>query len=99
MCSNLIVGEVICDARIDENGDGLLFKKSSNFHRMRVGVVGQRVHYVVGKLGLFLCGFIFGFKARWSAHAEFDEKDRIFSAMRLSKASNLALMASSDSTM
>ncbi|RWV80242.1 hypothetical protein BHE74_00046619 [Ensete ventricosum] len=67
MSSDLVVEEVICDARIDENGDGLLFKKSSNFHRLRVGVAGQRVHYIVGRLGLFLYGFIFGFEAlfRW----------------------------------
>ncbi|RWW58355.1 hypothetical protein BHE74_00034826 [Ensete ventricosum] len=68
-CSNLAVEEVICVALIDENGDRLLFKKSSNFHRLRVGVVGQRVHCVVGRLGLFLRGFIFGFEAffKWFA--------------------------------
>ncbi|RWW05074.1 hypothetical protein GW17_00031672 [Ensete ventricosum] len=68
-CSNLAVEEVICATHIDENGDRLLFKKSSNFHRLRVGVAGQRVHCVVGRLGLFLRGFIFGFEAffRWFA--------------------------------
>ncbi|RRT72033.1 hypothetical protein B296_00006698 [Ensete ventricosum] len=80
MCSNLAVKEVICATRIDENGDGLLFKKSSNFHHLWVGVAGQRVCCVVGQLGLFLCGFIFSFsllrflRARWSIHAEFAEK-------------------------
>ncbi|RRT74884.1 hypothetical protein B296_00008376 [Ensete ventricosum] len=68
-CNNLAVEEFICVALIDENGDRLLFKKSSNFHRLRVGVVGQRVHCVVGRLGLFLRGFIFGFEAffKWFA--------------------------------
>ncbi|RRT53222.1 hypothetical protein B296_00010320, partial [Ensete ventricosum] len=67
--NDLVVEEVICAARIDENGDRLLFKKSSNFHRLRVGVAGQRVHCLVGRLGLFLYGFIFGFEAfiRWLA--------------------------------
>ncbi|RWW44828.1 hypothetical protein BHE74_00049376 [Ensete ventricosum] len=68
-CSNLVVKEVIYAARIDENGDQLLFKKSSNFHRLWVGVAGQRVHCVVSRLGLFLHGLIFGFEAffRWFA--------------------------------
>ncbi|RZS19832.1 hypothetical protein BHM03_00052267 [Ensete ventricosum] len=66
-CSDLTVEEVIYAVHIDENGDGLLFKKSSNFHSLRVQVAGQRVHYVVGRLGLFLYGFIFGFEPffRW----------------------------------
>ncbi|RWW49602.1 hypothetical protein BHE74_00044204 [Ensete ventricosum] len=68
-CSDLVVEEVICATRIDENGDRLLFRKSSNFHRLRVRVAGQRVHCVVSRLGLFLHGFIFGFEAffRWFA--------------------------------
>ncbi|RRT37718.1 hypothetical protein B296_00031941 [Ensete ventricosum] len=61
-CNNLAVEEVIGAARIYKNGDGLLFKESSNFHRLRVGVTGQRVHYMVGRLGLFLRGFIFEFE-------------------------------------
>ncbi|RRT70407.1 hypothetical protein B296_00027356 [Ensete ventricosum] len=66
MCSDLAVEEVICAARANKNSDGLLFKKSSNFH-LQVGVADQRVHYVVSRLGLFLHGFIFKFKAffRW----------------------------------
>ncbi|RWW88504.1 hypothetical protein BHE74_00002618 [Ensete ventricosum] len=69
MCSNLTIEEVICVFRVDENGDGLLLQKSSNFHRLRVGVAGQHVHYVVGRLGLFLRGFFFSFEAffRWFA--------------------------------
>ncbi|RRT64328.1 hypothetical protein B296_00018855 [Ensete ventricosum] len=39
-CSNLAVEEVIGIAHIHRNGDGLLFKESSNFHRLRVGVAG-----------------------------------------------------------
>ncbi|RRT64046.1 hypothetical protein B296_00006920 [Ensete ventricosum] len=62
-CSDLAVEEVICAARIDENGDELLFKKSSNFHSLWVGVVGQHVHYVVGRLGLILHGFIFSLRS------------------------------------
>ncbi|RZR78451.1 hypothetical protein BHM03_00003803 [Ensete ventricosum] len=58
MCSNLAV-EVICAACIDENGDWLLFNKSSNFHCLRVGVTNQRMHCIVSQLGLFLRGFIF----------------------------------------
>ncbi|RZS14095.1 hypothetical protein BHM03_00045775, partial [Ensete ventricosum] len=58
-CSDLAVEEVICAAHIDENDDRLLFKKSSNFHLLRVGVVGQHVHCVVGRLGLFPHSFIF----------------------------------------
>ncbi|RWW89787.1 hypothetical protein BHE74_00001179 [Ensete ventricosum] len=67
MCSDFTIEEVICAAYIDENGDRLLFKKSSNFHRMWVGVAGQCMHCVVCRLGLFLYGFIFGFEAffRW----------------------------------
>ncbi|RRT67952.1 hypothetical protein B296_00025927 [Ensete ventricosum] len=67
MCNDLAVEEVIYAARIDENGDQLLFKKPSNFYHLRVGVAGQRVHCVVGRLGLFLHGFIFGFEVffRW----------------------------------
>ncbi|RRT61003.1 hypothetical protein B296_00039571, partial [Ensete ventricosum] len=66
-CSDLAVEEVICATCIDENGDRLLFKKSTNFHRMRVGVASQRMHYVVDRLELFLRGFIFRFEAflRW----------------------------------
>ncbi|RZS24158.1 hypothetical protein BHM03_00057194 [Ensete ventricosum] len=62
MCSNLTVEEVIYAAYVDENGDGLLFQKSSNFHRQWVGVAGQCVHRVVDRLGLFLYGFFFRFK-------------------------------------
>ncbi|RWV97561.1 hypothetical protein GW17_00039641 [Ensete ventricosum] len=67
MCSNLTIDEVICTACVDENGDGLLLQKSSNFHRLRVRVASQRVHCIVGRLGLFLHGFLFGFEAffRW----------------------------------
>ncbi|RZS11122.1 hypothetical protein BHM03_00042444 [Ensete ventricosum] len=66
-CSNLVVEEVICAAHIYENGDGLLLKESSNFHCLRVGVAGQRMHWRVGRLGLFLRSFIFEFKVffRW----------------------------------
>ncbi|RRT38070.1 hypothetical protein B296_00041340 [Ensete ventricosum] len=66
-CSNLVVEEVIYAARIDENDDQLLFKKSSNFHRLRVRVADQHVHCVICRLGLFLRGIIFGFEAffRW----------------------------------
>ncbi|RZS05413.1 hypothetical protein BHM03_00035926 [Ensete ventricosum] len=32
------------------------------FHRLQVGVIGQRMHYIVGRVGLFLCGFIFKFE-------------------------------------
>ncbi|RWW03697.1 hypothetical protein GW17_00033123 [Ensete ventricosum] len=41
--------------------------KSFNFYRLRVGVVGQCVHCVVGRLALFLHGFFFRFKGvfRW----------------------------------
>ncbi|RZS16661.1 hypothetical protein BHM03_00048689 [Ensete ventricosum] len=63
MCSDLAVEEVICVAHIDENGDRLMFKKSSNFHRLRVVVADQRVHCVVYRLGLFHHGFIFRFEA------------------------------------
>ncbi|RRT85770.1 hypothetical protein B296_00000295 [Ensete ventricosum] len=52
MCSKIVVEEVIYVAHIDENGDGLLFKKSSNFLRLWVGVTGQRMHCIVGRLGL-----------------------------------------------
>ncbi|RWV81435.1 hypothetical protein GW17_00057146 [Ensete ventricosum] len=62
MYSNHIVEEVICAACVDENDDGLLFQKSSNFHRLRVVVAGQCVHCVVGRLGLFLYVFFFRFK-------------------------------------
>ncbi|RZS25914.1 hypothetical protein BHM03_00059189 [Ensete ventricosum] len=62
MCNNLTIEEVICAARVNENDDGLLFQKSSNFHRPRVGVAGHCVHCVVGRLGLFLYGFFFRFK-------------------------------------
>ncbi|RWW17139.1 hypothetical protein BHE74_00049807 [Ensete ventricosum] len=61
--NNLIVEEVIGAARIYKNDYGLLFKESSNFHRLRVGVAGQHVHCMVGRLGLFLHDFIFGFEA------------------------------------
>ncbi|RWW08137.1 hypothetical protein GW17_00028447 [Ensete ventricosum] len=66
-CNNLAVEEVISAARIYKNGDGLLFKESSNFHRLQVGVTGQHVHCIIGRLGLFLCGFIFEFEVffRW----------------------------------
>ncbi|RRT34843.1 hypothetical protein B296_00051341, partial [Ensete ventricosum] len=68
-CSNLAVEEVIGATHIYKNGDGLMFKESSNFHRLRVGVAGQRVHCIVDRLGLFLRGFIFEFEAffRWFA--------------------------------
>ncbi|RWW37373.1 hypothetical protein BHE74_00057527, partial [Ensete ventricosum] len=127
-CSDLAIKKVICATRIDENGDGLLFKKSSNFHCLRVGVVGQRVHCVVDRLGLFLHGFIFGFNAffrwvtvlilYWFNHEKSARFAKMFSApctgarmavegaegfgmagrgaTLLSKASNLALIASSD---
>ncbi|RWW50797.1 hypothetical protein BHE74_00042919, partial [Ensete ventricosum] len=62
MCNNLTIEEVIYVACVDENGDGLLFQKSSNFHRLRVGVAGQCVNYVVGHLRFFLHGFFFRFK-------------------------------------
>ncbi|RWW14397.1 hypothetical protein GW17_00021835 [Ensete ventricosum] len=54
-CSDLTVEEVIYAVHIDENGDGLLFKKSSNFHSLRVQVAGQRVHYVVGREIVYPC--------------------------------------------
>ncbi|RWW38200.1 hypothetical protein BHE74_00056583 [Ensete ventricosum] len=92
MCSDLAVEEVICAAYIDENGDQLLFKKSSNFHRLRVGVADQHVHCVVGRLGLFLYGFIFRFAAffrwftvlilYWFNHEELDLLAVVFSAPR-----------------
>ncbi|RWV78003.1 hypothetical protein GW17_00061097, partial [Ensete ventricosum] len=67
MCSNLTVEEVIGATRIYKNGDELLFKESSNFHCLRVGVADQRIHWIVDRLGLFLHDFIFKFKAffRW----------------------------------
>ncbi|RWW42799.1 hypothetical protein BHE74_00051613 [Ensete ventricosum] len=67
MCNDLTIEEIIYAACIDENGDRLQFKKSSNFHRLQIGVAGQPVHCVVDRLGLFLHGFIFGFNAlfRW----------------------------------
>ncbi|RWV92896.1 hypothetical protein GW17_00044686 [Ensete ventricosum] len=67
--SNLTIEEVICAARINKNGDGLLFQKSSNFHGLRVGVAGQCVHCVVGRLGLFLHGFPLKFEVffKWFA--------------------------------
>ncbi|RWW68918.1 hypothetical protein BHE74_00023523 [Ensete ventricosum] len=45
----------------------LLFKESSNFHRLRVGVTDQRMHYIVSRFGLFLRSFIFEFEVffRW----------------------------------
>ncbi|RZS14264.1 hypothetical protein BHM03_00045926 [Ensete ventricosum] len=66
-CSNLAVEDIIYVTHIDENDDGLLFKKSSNFHCLWVGVGGQCVHCIAGWLGLFLRGFIFAFEAffRW----------------------------------
>ncbi|RRT41664.1 hypothetical protein B296_00052948 [Ensete ventricosum] len=66
-CSNLAVKKVIGVAHIYKNGDGLLFKESSNFHCLRVGVTGQCMHCIVGWLGLFLRGFIFEFEVflRW----------------------------------
>ncbi|RWV99740.1 hypothetical protein BHE74_00004128 [Ensete ventricosum] len=66
-CSNFTIEEVICAAHVEENGDGLLFQKSSNFHHLRVGVAGQCVHCVVGRLGIFLYGFFFMFQGffRW----------------------------------
>ncbi|RRT79446.1 hypothetical protein B296_00001589 [Ensete ventricosum] len=67
--SDLIVEEVICATHIKENDDGLLFKKSFNFHLLRVGVAGQGMHCIVDRLGHFLRGFIFRFEAffRWFA--------------------------------
>ncbi|RWV77311.1 hypothetical protein GW17_00061878 [Ensete ventricosum] len=87
MCSNLTIAEVICAVCVDENGDGLLLQKSSNFHYLRVGVAGQRVHCVVGRLVLFLCGFFFDFEAffRWFAvlilHRFNHEKPALFAVM------------------
>ncbi|RWV79232.1 hypothetical protein GW17_00059671, partial [Ensete ventricosum] len=57
-CSNLVVEKVIGATRNYKNDDALLFKESSNSHRLRVRVTDQRVHYIIGKLGLFLRGFI-----------------------------------------
>ncbi|RZS10863.1 hypothetical protein BHM03_00042137 [Ensete ventricosum] len=62
MCSSLAIEEVIGVARIYKNSDGLLFKESSNFHFLWVGVIGQHMHCIVGRLGLFLHGFIFEFE-------------------------------------
>ncbi|RWW28560.1 hypothetical protein GW17_00006957 [Ensete ventricosum] len=63
---NLDVKEVLCDNRIYENGDGLLFKVSSNFHHLWVGVINQRMHCIIGRLGLFLHGiFEFNVFFRW----------------------------------
>ncbi|RWW12924.1 hypothetical protein GW17_00023389 [Ensete ventricosum] len=57
MCNNLAIEKVIHAAH----------KESSNFHHLRDGVIGQRVHFIVGQLGLFIYGFIFKFKIffRW----------------------------------
>ncbi|RRT48780.1 hypothetical protein B296_00050174 [Ensete ventricosum] len=68
MCINLDAKKVICVARIYENGDELLFKESSNFHRLQVGVTGQHVHCIVGQLGLFLCSFIFEFEVFFACY-------------------------------
>ncbi|RWW40604.1 hypothetical protein BHE74_00053966 [Ensete ventricosum] len=38
--SNLAIHEVINTSGVNENGDWLLFKKSSHFHRLRVRMVG-----------------------------------------------------------
>ncbi|RWV80869.1 hypothetical protein GW17_00057786, partial [Ensete ventricosum] len=66
-CNNLAVEKVISADHIYKNGDWLLFKESSNFLRLRVGVTGQRMHCIVGGLGLFLHGFIFELEVffRW----------------------------------
>ncbi|RRT73688.1 hypothetical protein B296_00001233 [Ensete ventricosum] len=66
-CNNLAVENVISVAHLYKNGDGLLFKESSNFHRLRVRVSGQHKHCIVILLGLFLYGFIFEFEVlfRW----------------------------------
>ncbi|RWW42392.1 hypothetical protein BHE74_00052060, partial [Ensete ventricosum] len=66
-CNNIAIEKVIGVARIYKNGDGLLFKESSNYQRLRVGVTGQRVHCIVSRLGLFLRDFIFEFEVffRW----------------------------------
>ncbi|RWW60693.1 hypothetical protein BHE74_00032291 [Ensete ventricosum] len=66
-CSNLAIEKVIDAAYIYKNGNGLLFKESSNIHRLRFGVTGQCVHCIVSRLGLFLHGFIVEFKVffRW----------------------------------
>ncbi|RZS25511.1 hypothetical protein BHM03_00058718 [Ensete ventricosum] len=86
-CNNLAVEEVIGATHIYKNGDVLLFKESSNFHHLWVGVAGQRVLCIVSRLGLFLRGFIFGFEALfrlvvvlilyWSNH----EEPTLFAAM------------------
>ncbi|RRT35396.1 hypothetical protein B296_00020454 [Ensete ventricosum] len=74
MCSNLAFEKVIGVARIYNNGDGLMFKESSNFHLLWVGVTGQHMHYIVGRLGLFLFGFIFKFEVifKWYGNASID---------------------------
>ncbi|RWW48014.1 hypothetical protein BHE74_00045956 [Ensete ventricosum] len=71
-CSNLAVEKVIGATRIYKNSDGLLFKEFSNFHCLWVGVSGQRMHCIVGRLGLFLHGFIFEFEVlfRWYERTE-----------------------------
>ncbi|RRT82226.1 hypothetical protein B296_00006404 [Ensete ventricosum] len=48
-CSNLAIKEVICAARIYENGDGLLLEKSSYFHRLRVRVEGVEGFGIAGR--------------------------------------------------
>ncbi|RWV85519.1 hypothetical protein GW17_00052681 [Ensete ventricosum] len=39
---------------IDEDGDWLLFKKSSHFHRLRVRVAGKSMHRKICRLLFFL---------------------------------------------
>ncbi|RWW54900.1 hypothetical protein BHE74_00038492, partial [Ensete ventricosum] len=78
-CSNLAIEEVIGVGCIYKNGDGLLFKESSNFHNRRVIVTGH----------LFLCGFIFKFEVffRWYdiliLYGFDDEEPPLFAAMFL----------------
>ncbi|RWW59574.1 hypothetical protein BHE74_00033482, partial [Ensete ventricosum] len=88
-CNNLAIEKAIGAAHIYKNGDGLLFKESSNFHCLQVGVIDQHVHCIVSRLGLFLHGFIFEFEVffRWYDVVILywfdDEEPPLFAAMFL----------------
>ncbi|RWV94839.1 hypothetical protein GW17_00042585 [Ensete ventricosum] len=66
MSSNLAVEKIICVAHVYENGDGLLLEKAAHFYRLRVRVANYCVHHEVSRMRLFLCNFLFGFKALFS---------------------------------
>ncbi|RWW06344.1 hypothetical protein GW17_00030338 [Ensete ventricosum] len=86
-CNNLAVEKVIDTTHIYKNSDGLLFKESSNFHHLQVGVIGECVHCIVGRLGLFLRGFIFKFEVFFKWYGVLilywfgDEEPPLFAAM------------------